>query len=396
MNAFLERATRLKDEMTAARRVIHQNGGVGFDLRENADFIMARLREMGIEPREICPCGIVATIGTGGKTVLLRADYDALPLAEESGLPFAATNGSCHACGHDFNAVSLLYAAKMLKEREGELKGTVKLMFQPAEELGKGAKAMIDAGLLENPAVDVAFGLHMGIGEDDCSLGDVAYTRGPRFAAADKINIIIKGRGGHGAFPSKSIDPITTAARVILGLQNIIPMEIDSAQRAILTFGAISGGKANNSIPDEVQLAGTLRTLDEDVRAFMRTRIREIATGIAQAMRCEAVVNLDEGSIPAATMDPALCDAMHASVEEIATGTVHVSHTVTAMGSEDFAEISSRVPAMSVQAGAGSPKEGYHISVHNPKVLFNEDCLIQGAALFANLAFNWLKDNATA
>ncbi len=393
MNPFLHRATELKEEMIATRRILHQNAGVGFNLRPNADLIIGRLRDMGIEPREICECGIVATIGSGGKTALLRADYDALPLNEESGLPFAATNGTCHACGHDFNATSLLYAAKMLKEREGELAGTVKLMFQPAEEIGKGAKAMIDGGLLENPKVDAAFGLHMGVGRDECSPGDVSYTRGPRFAACDRIDMIIRGRGGHGAYPFNCVDPITTAARIILALQNIIPMEIDPAKRAILTIGIFRAGQAHNAVPGEAVLGGTLRTLDDDVRAFMRKRIREIATGIAQAMRCELDLDLDSGSMPVGIMNPALCDAMHASIEEICTGIVHVNNDITTMGSEDFAEVCSRVPGMSVQAGAGSPKEGYTTTVHNPKVLFNEDCLVQGAALFANLAFNWLKNN---
>ncbi len=396
MNPFLQRAAQLKDEMIATRRVIHQNAGVGFDLRENADLIMSRLRDMGLEPREICPCGIVATIGSGGsgkKTVLLRADYDALPLNEESGLPFAATNGTCHACGHDFNAVSLLYAAKMLKEREQELAGTVKLMFQPAEEIGKGAKAMIDAGLLEDPPVDVAFGLHMGVGADDCALGDVRYTRGPCFAACDRIEITVKGKGGHGAFPFNGIDPITAAARILLGLQNIIPMEINPARRAILAFGSFHAGSAANAIPGEAVLAGTLRTTDEDVRVFMRGRIREIAENIAQAMRCRAEVNLDASSIPLCVMDPALGDAARPYIDEIRSGSVFVSNEMKAMGSEDFAEVCSRVPGMVVGIGAGSPKEGYTTPVHNPAVLFNEDCLVQGAAMFANLAFSWLRDN---
>ena len=393
MNIFLKQASEMKQDIISARRAIHSNGGVGFDLRENADFIIESLQAMGINAQEICPCGITATIGKGGKTILLRADYDALPFPEESGLPFAATNNTCHACGHDFNAASLLFAAKMLKEREDELSGTVKLVFQPAEELGKGAIAMIDAGVMENPRVDAAMSLHMGIGEEDTDLGDVCYTRGLRFAACDIYTITVIGKSAHGAFPFRGADPITTAARILLALQNIIPMEIDSAERAILTFGCINGGSAHNAIPDKVVLKGTLRTIDNDVRSFMKSRINEIASGIAKAMRCDAEVEIIT-SMPCTVMDPALCDAMHPYIEDVCQGTIHVGNKLAAMGSEDFSEFSERVPSMALQVGAGSPKQGYTYTVHNPKVVYNEDCLIYGAALFANLAFCWLRDNS--
>lgn len=393
MNPFFARANELHDEMVATRRVIHQNAGVGFDLRENAEYIKGRLREMGIEPSEVCECGITATIGTSGKTVLLRADYDALPMAEESGLPFAATNGTCHACGHDLNATSLLYAAKMLKEREGELTGRVKLMFQPAEELGKGAKAMIEGGLLENPTVDAAIGLHMGIGEAHTKVGSVTYTRGPLFAACDRVEIIVHGKGGHGAFPFDCIDPITTGARILLGLQNIIPYEIDSAQRAFLTFGVFEGGKANNAIPEQVRMVGTLRTINEDTRAFIKKRIGEIATGIADAMRCTVDIDMDSASIPMGITDVAMCDALHPYIEEICP-TVNVKNELRVMGSEDYAEVCSRVPAITVEVGAGTPADGYAYTVHKPQVTFNEECLLYGSSMFANLAYNWLKDNA--
>lgn len=394
MNYFLERANEMKDEMVAIRRRIHQNAGIGFDIRENADLIREELAKMGIESTEVCECGVTATIGHGGKCIMLRADYDALPMAEESGLPFAATNGTCHACGHDLNATNLLFAAKMLKERESELKGTVKLMFQPAEEIGAGALAMIRGGLLENPKVDAAVSLHGNVGAPGAYVGTTGYTRGPTFAACDKLIITVRGKGGHGAEPHGAVNPLVIAAQIILALQNIIPSEVNSTERNVLTMCSIVGGKAPNVIQPELQLLGTLRTVDDENRAFIKKRIVEVCEGIAQAMRGEVVCDLDSASLPATVSNVDMCDAIHPYLAEICGAENVAVREGQRMGSEDFSEVASRVPSVGLGLGAGAVEEGYTVGVHNPTVRFKEECLPYGAAIFANVAFSWLRDHS--
>lgn len=394
VNSFFERANELKGEMIDLRRTIHHNAGVGFQVRQNADLIREELKKVGIDAKEICECGIVATIGNGGKCILLRADYDALPMTERSGLPFAAENGTCHACGHDFNATSLIFAAKMLKERESELQGTVKLMFQPAEEIGTGAKAMIESGLMENPKVDAAVALHCSVGGSRDYVGTTGYTRGPMFASCDKVEITIKGKGGHGGMPHNAVNPLLVASHIIVALEGLLANEVDSAERNVLTICGIRGGEAPNVIAAEVTLLGTLRTVNPEVRAYLKRRIVEISQSIAVAMRTEAVCDLDESSLPATVTSVELCDTIHPYLAEVCgEENVIVSNGLRAMGSEDFSEICERVPAVICAVGAGSSEEGYCYPVHNPHVIFNEDCLPYGAALFANIAHGWLTDH---
>ncbi len=395
MNYFLQKAKDSAEEIRSIRRTIHKNGGTGFDLRENADYIISELKKSGIEAQELFPCGIVATIGHGGKCLLLRADYDALPITEESGLDFAATNGTCHACGHDINAACLLFAAKMLKERESELKGTVKLMFQPAEELGAGAKKMIEAGVLENPPVDASIACHVSTGADNDYVGGTGYVRGPMFAACDHIDMVVRGKGGHGAFPHCAANPINTAALVIAALNSLVSNEVDSAQRAVLSFGSIHGGNAANVIPEEVAIKGTLRTVDKDVRKHLKERIRQISADIAAAFQNTIELDLESSSLPGITTDAAFCDSLHPYLAEVCgEENVDVKNHLLAMGSEDYAEIADRVPSVICWIGAGTAKQGYVFPPHHPKIVFNEECLPYGAAMYANMAFGWLNNEA--
>ncbi len=394
MNQYLQSAREMMPKLAEDRRRIHQMGGVGFDLRQSADYILDELEKAGIEGREICPCGIVATIGQGGKTILLRADFDALPLEEATGLPFANQSGSCHACGHDFHAAMLLAAARMLKARERELRGTVKLMFQPSEETLEGSMAMIKAGLLENPKVDAAFAIHVGAGSPASETGTVRYSRGATYSAGDKLVVTVRGRGGHGATPSKNIDPVTAAAQIIVAIQHIISMEVPTSERVTVTFGVIQGGTADNIIPDEVVFKGTIRTFSREMREFVKRRVQEIAELTGKAMRADVEVAYNPVSVPPVVNDAAMAEKMFPYLEEITgPGRTALLNEPTSFGSEDFAHVTERVPGVMINLGAGTPDKGYDKAMHNPAVLLDEGALPYGAAILANCAERWLEDN---
>ncbi len=389
MEMFLDRARELYEQTVADRRAIHSFGGVGFELRKSADYIKIRLDKLAIPYREIVPCGIVATVGSGEQTFLLRADYDALPIEEKSGLPFACKDGSCHACGHDFHSSMLLCAAQMLKEREDSIGGTVKLVFQPAEEGGGGCVSMIEAGVLSEPKVNAGMAIHVAIGTDKTDACTAHYSRGPAFAAGASVRITVKGRGGHGAQPHTALDPITAAANIITALQHVISMEVASDERAVLTFGTIKGGAARNVITDTVEFSGTCRTYTEKMSEFMGKRIREVAENVARALRVEAVVEYETAG-KAVYNDPSLCDRLFPYIEAVTgKGKTSLVDYPTSYGGEDFSEITSRIPALVVKLGTGSPKEGYTFSLHHPSVVFDERALPYGAAIYAGCAWNW-------
>lgn len=393
MNQYLKTAQDMLPQMIENRRAIHQMGGVGFDLRKSADYIISELKKAGIEAREICPCGIVATIGQGGKTLLLRADYDALPLEEITGLPFANTEGCCHACGHDFHATMLLAAARMLKTRESELCGTVKLVFQPSEETLEGSMVMLNAGLLENPKVDAAFAMHVEAGAEHSAAGTVRYSRGATYAAGDKVAITVRGRGGHGALPFKNIDPVTAAAQIIVAIQHIIAMEVPTSERVTITFGLIQGGTADNVIPDEVCFKGTIRTFSNEMREFVKNRVKEVAELTGQSMRCTVDVAYSPVSVPPVINNEQMVEQFFPFIEEITgPGKTALVNEPSSFGSEDFAHVTERVPGLMINLGAGATGQGFDKAMHNPAVILDENALPYGAAILANCAENWLKE----
>ena len=393
MNEILKAAQDMLPQMIEDRRTIHRMGGVGFELRQSADYILSELEKAGIEAREVCPCGIVATVGRGDKTILLRADFDALPLCEVTGLPFANTAGSCHACGHDFHATMLLAAARMLKARENELNGVVKLVFQPAEETLEGSMALIRAGVLENPHVDAAFAMHVEAGAEYSAAGTVRYSRGATYAAGDKVCITVRGRGGHGALPSKNIDPVTASAQIIVAIQHIIAMEVPTSERVTVTFGMIGGGTADNIIPDEVVFRGTIRTFSNEMRAFVKRRVQEVAELTGRAMRCGVEVAYSEVSVPPVINNREMAERFFPYIEAVTGpgGTTLVDEP-SSFGSEDFAHITERVPGLMINLGAGAVPQGYDKAMHNPALVLDENALPYGAAIFVSCAENWLKE----
>ena len=394
MDSFLERARELEDELVQTRRTIHHFGGTGFDIRETSDFVFDKLKEYGLEPRKLCDTGVVCTIGNGGKTILLRADMDALPFREETGLEYACTNGTAHACGHDAHTAMLLIAAKMLSERKDNLAGTVKLMFQPAEESFGGCYEMVKAGVLESPKVNAALALHITVGHEDFPTGNIRYNRGVGFGACDRMKIIVTGKGCHGAYPSRGVDPINIGSRIVTAAQEAIAMETPSTESAVVTFGMFHAGVAPNVISQTAVLEGTIRTLSNETRQMLKKRMGEIAERTAETFRGVASVEYPSEVGPCVT-DIHMLDTLLPVCEKV-VGKKNVAPASPINGSEDFAFVMERVPSVYLWLGAGTPSEGYTEKIHNPKMKINEVALPVGAAIYAACATHWLQTSRKA
>ena len=385
---LLTEAKELLETMKTDRRTIHQQPELGMDLPHTTAYVKKRLIEMGYEPEDCGKAGVTATVGKPGKCILLRADMDALPMKEESGLPFASTINAAHTCGHDSHTAMLLGAAQLLKNHESELNGTVKLMFQPAEELLQGAKDMIANGILENPHVDVASGMHI---DPMTPVGTLSWSRKYVCASADVFSINIKGQGGHGAMPQNAIDPIVVAAYIIIALQEIQSREISGQDMIVMTYGVVQSGSKENIIPDSAVIRGTLRALDAKVLANVKQRMEEISVGIGKVYRCDVDFTWDFGCGPNSNNED-LAMEMHQYQAEI-VGEDHMVEAAPAMGSEDFSYVSESVP--SVFGWMGVKPEGleHPAPLHSPKILLDEQAMPYGAALHANCAMRWLEKN---
>lgn len=391
MNYF-ERANELREELVTNRRFLHQHPEIGLELPETSRYVTEKLREMGYDPKPVGPSGVVAMVGRGGRVFLLRGDMDALPMKEESGEPFACTGENAHTCGHDMHTAILLGAAKMLKENEASLKGTVKLMFQPAEEIFKGASSMVEAGVLENPKVDAAFAIHMAPGS--LPQGMFLYNDSTAMmCSADLFQIRIQGRGAHGSYPDRSVDPINIAAHIVIALQEIIARETVPANLCVLTIGSIHAGAMANSIPDTAELSGSIRTNDKEMREFIVGRMKEVAVQTAALFRGTAEVELLSGA-PPLVCDKENTQALVRYINELDFPGKLGYPGMQANGSEDFAEITDRVPSTYMMLSAGFGDEGDQFSSHHPKVRFNEDTLPTGAAIMAQCATRWLEEHA--
>lgn len=386
--SYLQRAQELYEQMVRDRRHLHQHPEVGMDLPETVEYVMRRLTGMGYQPQRLGQ-GVTATV-TGnpqGKVFLLRADMDALPMEEKSGLPFASQRSCSHTCGHDMHTAMLLGAAQMLKEREGELNGTVKLMFQPGEEVLAGAKGMVEAGILENPHVDGAMGAHM---IPMIPVGFGGYGIGVVSASSDHLVIKIEGKGGHGAHPHTAVDPINIGVHIHLALQELISREVDPAETVVLTFGKFQGGEAANIIPASVVMEGTLRTFNEELRTRLLERIEEICVHTAQAFRGSAqVTNLC--SVCALTVDEDTAKSVARGWQ--GEGLKMIRRSDKMSGSEDFSEVAARVPTTFFVVGGGTEADGCGVGLHSPQIRFREEALIYGAAAYASGAAAWLKEH---
>ncbi len=390
---YYERALELKEEIIANRRHFHMHPELGLAMPETQKYIMEKLRSYGIDAA-VCGHGVTATIGQGGHCILLRADMDALPMAEESGETFACRSGrEAHTCGHDFHAAMLLGAARMLKEQEASLQGTVKLMFQPAEETFEGSIDMLRAGILESPRVEAALAYHVSPGQ--MPVGLVMYNaHGTMMFSVDGFRIRIKGRGAHGAYPQRSIDPINIGVHIHLALQELIAREADPEKACVLTIGKFEAGTAANIIPETAVLEGTLRTNDPKEREKLRQRIREVAECTAAVYGGQAEVE-SLSDVPPLICDPQLTTDMLSYMRELHIPGYTEYPDVTASASEDFANVAARVPSTFMYLSAGFMDERGAYSAHNPKVRFNEEVCPIGAACLAHCAGRWLQAQAS-
>lgn len=388
---YYERAQELKDETISNRRYFHTNAEVGLNMPKAQAYVMEKLKEYGLEPKE-CGHGVTATLGHKGKVLLLRADMDALPMEERSGLDFACPTGTeAHTCGHDFHAAMLLTVARMLKENEGQLKGTVKFMFQPAEETFEGSKDMVAAGILENPSVDAAFAFHVTPG--NMPVGLYMYNdKSTMMYSVDGFKITVKGKGEHGAYPHHAIDPINIGVHIHLALQELIARESDPAHSRVLTIGNFSAGTAANIIPPEAVLQGTLRTNNADTRKFLVQRIREVSQRVAAVYNGSAEVEtLSE--VPPLICNPDMTKEMAGYIEELGIPGTMGYPGIEASASEDFAVIAEKVPSSFMYISAGYIDGRKTSTSHNPEVIFNEDVCPAGTAWMAHCATRWLENH---
>lgn len=386
---FQQEAAAMQNQLVSWRRSLHQIPETGIHLPQTMQFIREKLEEMGIayELHEDISC-ITATIGSGGKCFLLRSDVDALPVAEEADVPFKSTNGCMHGCGHDLHGTILLGAAKLLQAHEQELKGTVKLLFQSGEEVFLGAKSAIRAGVLENPKVDAAFAMHVIA----MMPMDLVFTGKQAMSAVDGFRITLIGHGGHGSMPEQAVDPINAAVQVYLALQSLIAREKGGSEEAVLTIGQFTAGEASNIIPERAVLQGTLRTFDENVRQRLLKRIREVTAGVAMTYRCRQEYE-ELFSCASVYTDDEVTASVEKSLLKIVPG-ISIQKNAHGMGSEDFAEITQRVPSAYYTIGAGPEDASRRLGQHNPKIVFNEDILSLGAAIYAQAATDWLAENS--
>ena len=388
---YYERALALKEETIAHRRFFHVNAEVGLNMPKGQTYVLEELKKLGIDAKP-CGHGVTATVGKGGKCLLLRADMDALPMAEESGLDFACPTGTeAHTCGHDFHVAMLLTAAKMLKENEENLEGTVKFMFQPAEETFEGAKNMLENGILENPAPDAALAYHVTSGK--MPVGIYMYNNASTMMfSVDGFKITVKGKGAHGAYPHASIDPINIAVHIYTALEALIAREVDPAKANLLTIGKFAAGTASNIIPETAELQGTIRSNDKPSRELLVRRMKEIAVKTAECYGGTAEIEM-LSEVPPLICDPKLTNEFVGYMKDMNIPGAMPYPGISASASEDFASIADKIPGTFMYLSAGFLDDRGGAPAHNPKVQFNEDVCPIGASSYAHCATEWLKNN---
>ena len=390
----LSDARSIQPWLVDIRRQLHRTPELGYQEHQTSALIRRQLEELGIEfDYPIATTGVVACIGGGqGPCVALRADMDALPIHEEADVEFRSQiPGQMHACGHDCHTAMLLGAARLFAQVKDELPGTVKLIFQPAEEGGAGGKAMIDGLALESPHVERILGLHVWT---DLPTGTIGSRSGPFMAAVGSLEITVRGVGGHAAFPHMSVDPVLTMAKIVCELQSIVSREIDPLESAVVSITTLSGGTAFNVIPASVTATGTIRALTTQRLRFIKQRVEEIASGIALANRCTAEVVWKNTDYPATVNDSSCWDLVQQIGREM-LGADQVQEIPPVMGGEDFAFYSEAgTPGCFVGLGIRNEQVGSTHFVHNSRFKVDEDALPIGVALHVEFAMRSLKELA--
>ena len=381
----------ISDWIISIRRELHEHPELMYEEFKTSELIRRELDKLEISYKHpIAETGVLAYIGNGnGPCVALRADMDALPIHEETDVSFKSKiDGKMHACGHDCHVSMLLGAAKLLKGKEDQINGTVKLLFQPAEEGGAGGKLMREEGALKNPAVERIFGLHVW---PQMPSGQIGSREGTFLAATSSLNLTVKGVGGHAAVPQLTKDPVLTSARIITNLQSIVSRELDPLDSGVVSITVINGGNASNVIPSDVIVKGTLRSLTMDGLRELQKRVKEIAEGIAQTHGCEAVVEYVGNDYPPTVNDSDMWKfAKGIGIELL--GDENVSDLDAVMGGEDFAYYTEKVKGCFVVLGMNNPDIDATYSVHHPMFKADEDALHIGTALHTIFALKSLEE----
>lgn len=390
MTDTLTKAGTLFEYTQTLRRDFHRHPEMGFKEVRTAGVVARELGKLGLEMNTgVAETGVVALLegARPGKVIMLRFDMDALPITEETGAEYASQNpGVMHACGHDAHTAVGLTVARMLHERRDEFAGTVKLVFQPAEEGLGGAEAMIKAGVLNDPRPEFALGLHVW---NEKPFGWVGVTPGPSMAAGEIFKIRITGRGGHGAVPQLTADPVLAAAQVITAAQSIVSRNVSPLKTAVVSICAVHGGEAFNVIPPYVDMEGTIRTFEPDVRQLVLERFTQVVEGVARSMGCTAEIDL-RLLTPAVINDPHVTALVQRAAEQTVPG-LQVDPTDRTMGSEDMAYFLREVPGCFFFVGSADAAQGLNFPHHHPRFDIDERALPHAAAIMTGAALELLK-----
>jgi amidohydrolase len=377
----------IEERLIEIRRDIHAHPELAFEEVRTSDVLASELRRLGIpHERGIGKTGIVGLIegGRPGPVLAIRGDMDALPMQEKTGLPFASTiAGKMHACGHDIHCTTLLGVASVLQQMAPMLAGTIKLVFQPAEEVIGGMAAMIKDGLMDNPKIDLALGYH---NKPDMPAGQFGFVRGPALAAADGFDIIVNGRGGHAAYPNTTIDPLVAAAYLVTQLQTVVSREVDPRHPVVVTVASIQGGTTYNIIPDSCALKGTVRTLHPSARDTAQAAIERLCRGMHESMRVTCDVTYRRG-VPSLKNDDRVLDPGVAAVRK-QFGDEAISQGEANLGAEDFALMSELVPTFHLWIGSSQP--GRDDRLHNSDYQPDERCIGFGVQAVSRAALEIL------
>ena len=390
MSDIYSEALALYDYTQSLRRDFHMHPELGFQEIRTAGIVARELAHLGLEVSTgIAGTGVIALLGgvKPGPVVLVRADMDALQIVEDTGAEYASqTKGTMHACGHDAHTAILLTVARLLNTHRKELNGTVKLIFQPAEEGMGGAEKMIESGVLENPRPDISLALHVW---NELPVNYVGIAPGPVMAGAEIFQIKIIGKGGHGAVPNLAIDPILAAAQIVNALQGIVARNVPPLQTAVVSVCTIHGGEMFNVIPPVVEMTGTIRTFDAGVRSTVLTRFEKTINATAEAMGCHAEINIQRLT-PTTINDPIVAARIQKTAQSLYPDAAVITSNYTTMGSEDFAFILEKIPGCFFFIGTANTEKELSAAHHNPKFDIDETALPRAVALMTSAVMDFL------
>ncbi|MGL5151501.1 MAG: M20 metallopeptidase family protein [Clostridium sp.] len=391
MNKFLNEVNLIKDELIAIRRDFHENPEIGFEEFRTSQKIKDFLEYEGISYVSVANTGVCALIkgekDGGGRTIAIRGDIDGLPIQDKKTCTYSSkVSGKMHACGHDAHTTIALGAAKILNNNKKLFSGNVKIFFEPAEETVGGARYMIDEGVLESPVVDAVIGLHV---TEDLECGKIRIKKGVVNAASNPFKVIVKGKGGHGAHPETTVDPVVIASHIVIALQTIVSREIAPVNPAVITVGSIHGGTAQNIIPEEVTISGIIRTMTKEDREYAIKRLREIVEGICLSSRGEGIIEIEE-SYPCLYNDDNIVDIVYRSAGSVIGEENVLEQLHPSMGVESFAYFAMEKPSAFYFLGTGNKNKDTMRPAHSSLFNIDEDALSLGVAIQCQAAIDYL------